>query len=101
MKARDPPRRVHEQTGTAAPVVGAIDRGSGGGSGAPRRRLGRQPQRREEPPHRMGVGHRAEDPPPAPAAIAHQHIKAEHARSRSGSGSCRRSAATSGKKNLS
>jgi hypothetical protein len=42
------------------------------------RRLGRQPQRREEPLHRMGFGHRAEDPPPAPAAIAHQHIKAEH-----------------------
>jgi hypothetical protein len=58
--------------------VGAIARGSGGGGGLPRRRLGRQPQRREEPPHRMGFGHRAEDPPPAPAAIAHQHIKAEH-----------------------
>ena len=71
------PAGVHEQTGTAAPVVGAIDRGSGGGGGPPRRRLGRQPQRREEPPHRMGVGHRAEDPPPAPAAIAHQHRKAE------------------------
>jgi len=39
----------------------------------PRRRLGHQPQRREKPSHRMGFGHRAEDPPPTPAAIAHQH----------------------------
>jgi hypothetical protein len=37
--------------------------GSGGGDG---------------PPHRMGVGHRAEDLPPAPAAIAPQHLNAEH-----------------------
>jgi hypothetical protein len=45
MKARDPPRRVHEQTGTAAPVVGAIDRGSGGGGGpAAARWLGRAPR---------------------------------------------------------
>jgi hypothetical protein len=50
----------------------------GGGSGPHRRRLGRQPQRREAPPHGMGVGPRAEEPPPAPAAIAPQHIKAEH-----------------------
>ena len=28
--------------------------------------------------HGVGFGHRAEDPPPAPAAIAHQHLKAEH-----------------------
>jgi hypothetical protein len=52
--------------------------GQAAGAGRPGRRLGRQPQSREEPPHRMGFGHRAEDPPPAPAAIAHQHIKAEH-----------------------
>src|SRR4029453_17847291 len=32
-----------QQTGTAAPAVGAIARGSGGGGGPPRRRLGRQP----------------------------------------------------------
>ena len=36
--------------------------------GPPRRRLGRQPPRREEPPHRMGLGHRAEDPPRAGTA---------------------------------
>ena len=26
----------------------------------------------------MGLGHRAEDPPPAPAAVTHQHLKPEH-----------------------
>jgi hypothetical protein len=42
------------------------------------RRLGGEPERREEPPHGVGLGHRAQDPPPALAAVTHQHLKPEH-----------------------
>jgi hypothetical protein len=47
-----------------------------GGQGG-RRQLRRQPQRREEP----GLGHRPQDPAPAPAAVTHQHLKPESATS--------------------
>ena len=47
--------------------------------GPPRRRLGRQPPRREEPPHRMGLGHRAEDPPRAGTAGTDEDLDRKHA----------------------
>jgi hypothetical protein len=65
-EARNPPHRVGEQTAPVTPR-GGCDRTRVG------RRLGGQAERREEPPHGVGFGHRAEDPPPTPAAIAHQH----------------------------
>ena len=58
--------------------MGAIARGQAAGAGRPGGGSGASPQRREEPPHRMGVGHRVEDPPPAPATVTHQHRKPEH-----------------------
>jgi hypothetical protein len=58
---------------------GAIARArSGGGAGPPRRRLGGEPECREEPAHGVGLGHCAQDPPPAPAAVTHEHLKPEH-----------------------
>ena len=55
--------RVGGRTGTAAAGVDAgIDGGSRGGDGTVRRRLGRQPERAEQAPHGVGLGHRAPDP---------------------------------------
>ena len=39
----------------------AIDRGSGGGDGPSRRRLGRQPERAEQAPHGLRLGQRIEE----------------------------------------
>jgi hypothetical protein len=48
---RNPRRWGREQTGTKAPREGRNHaRGSGGGAGPPRRRLGRQPKRAEPAP---------------------------------------------------
>ncbi len=63
------PSESAHRPGRPRPVVGAIARGSGG-EHRPRRRLGRQPQRREEPPERMGRGHRAHDPTRAGTAAS-------------------------------
>jgi hypothetical protein len=84
-EARNPPLWVREQTGTAAAVVGAIARGSGGGHRL-RRWLGGQAECREEPPHGVGFGHRAEDPPRAPAALTDQDLDREHAAEETGPG---------------
>jgi hypothetical protein len=46
--------------------------------GSPRRRLRSQPQRHQHPPHRVGLGHRAQDPPRASAALTYQHLDREH-----------------------
>jgi hypothetical protein len=78
--ARNPLLGLGRQTETPAPA-GAVhaDGGSGGREDRGRRRLGGEPERREEPAHGVGLRHRAQDPPPAPAAVAHQHLKPEHA----------------------
>jgi hypothetical protein len=47
-------------------------------TGTGRRRLGGAPERREEPAHGVGFGHRVEDPPRAAAAGTHQDLKPEH-----------------------
>jgi hypothetical protein len=60
-------------------VVGALRGGSGGQDWPPWRRLGGEPERREEPPHRVGLGHRAQDPARAGTAIAGQDVDREHA----------------------
>jgi hypothetical protein len=52
--------------------------GSGGGAGPPRRRLGGEPERREEPVHGAGLRHRTEDPPRAAAALRDQDLDCEH-----------------------
>jgi hypothetical protein len=48
---------------------------SGGGDHEIRRRLGREPERREEPAHGAGLGHRPEDPPRAAAARTDQDLE--------------------------
>ena len=75
-----PRLRVGRHTGSAV-SGGGRDRaqGSGGRDGSAGRRLGGQAERGQDPPHRMGFGHRAEDPPRAPAAVAHQDFDREHA----------------------
>jgi hypothetical protein len=79
-EARNPTDRPGGQTGGRPRlVVGAIARRSGGGDWPPRRRLGGQAERREEPPHGVGLGHRAE-PPRAPAAIAQPAYEGAKAR---------------------
>ena len=50
----------------------AIDRGSGGGDGAAGRRLGGEPERRQEPAHGVGLRHRAQDPPRPGTAVTHE-----------------------------
>ena len=64
-KTRPPQRRTDGTSG--AGVGSAIDRGSGGGDGAAGRRLGGEPERRQEPAHGVGLRHRAQDPPRAAA----------------------------------
>jgi hypothetical protein len=59
-------------------VVDANARRSGGGDGPPQRRLGGQAERREEPPHGVGLGHRAEDLPRVAAAWTNQDLEREH-----------------------
>ncbi len=71
---RTRPSGSANRRGRRRPVVGAIARGSGGGDGPPRRRLGRPPPRRAAPPHGGGLGHHAQDPPRAPAALTHQDL---------------------------
>jgi hypothetical protein len=61
------------------------DQASGGGYRL-RRRLGGQAERREEPPHGVGFGHRAEDPPRASAARTDQDLDREHAAEESAPG---------------
>jgi hypothetical protein len=60
-------------------VDAGIDDGSRGGDGTVRRRLGRQPERAEQAPHRMGLGHHAEDPPRAGTAGTDEDFDREHA----------------------
>jgi hypothetical protein len=52
---------------------------SGGGDDGIRRRLGGEPERREEPAQGVGLGHGAEHPPRAAAARTDQDLKREHA----------------------
>jgi hypothetical protein len=49
---------------------------SGGGDGPPRRRLGGEPQRGQEPPHGVRLGHRAHDPTRAGTARTDEHLEA-------------------------
>ncbi|MDQ3773130.1 MAG: hypothetical protein M3461_01445 [Pseudomonadota bacterium] len=47
--------------------------------GGARRRLSGEPQRRQEPPHRVGLGHRAHDPARAGTARTDEDVNREHA----------------------
>jgi hypothetical protein len=60
---RTGPRGSAGRLGGMRRVADAVSGGGAGGAdGAARRGLGGEPERREEPPHRVGVGHRAQDP---------------------------------------
>jgi hypothetical protein len=56
-----PPGPAHGR-GQRRPAGGAIARGSEGGDGPPRRRLGGEPHAAKEPPHGLRLGHRVQDP---------------------------------------
>jgi hypothetical protein len=64
--------------------AGAVnaDGGAGGREDRGRRRLGGEPERHQQPPHRVRLGHGAQDPPRPPAAIAHQPEGDVHDRDR-------------------
>jgi hypothetical protein len=49
------------------------------GDGGAARRLGRQPERAEQAPHGVGLGHRAHDPPRAGTAGTDEDLDREHA----------------------
>ena len=53
--------------------------GSGGGDGPPQRRLGRQPERAEQAPHGVGLGHRTHDPARAGTAGTDEDLDREQA----------------------
>jgi hypothetical protein len=62
-------------TAAAMGVDAGTDGGSRGGDGTVRRRLGRQPERAEQAPHGVGLGHRTEDSPRATAARTNQDLE--------------------------
>ena len=66
--ARTPPAGRTDETGGWRRWRARSTADQAAGTGGPRRRPGRQPQRREEPPHRAGLRHRAPDPARAAAA---------------------------------
>jgi hypothetical protein len=59
--------------------VGVIDRESGGGPA--RRRLGGEPERSQEPPYRMRLGDRAQDPSRAGTAGTDEDLDRDTRRS--------------------
>jgi hypothetical protein len=73
----EPSPWVRAQTGMAAPGGGRDPARSGGHR--PRRRLGRQPERAEQAPHGVGLGHRAHNPARAGTAGTDEDLGREHA----------------------
>ena len=64
----------------------AIDRGSGGGDGPSRRRLGRQPERAEQAPPGLRLGHRVQNPARPGTAGTDEDLDREHATEERGPG---------------
>jgi hypothetical protein len=59
---------------------------SGGGDGPSRRRLGRQPERAEQAPHGLRLGHRVQDPARPGTAGTDEDLDREHAAEERGPG---------------
>ena len=61
-----------------------VDGQCAGGDGTVRRQLGRQPERAEQAPDSLGLGHRAHDPARAGTAGTDEDLDREHAAAEAG-----------------